>query len=147
MKNRMDTREREAGEVLNDLREIAGIKLAVLGSNNINAKLSADAIIEHRTEIVKMIGGMPTRLVTSCRPIGAEKAARLVAKRFTGKLAVVFHRAEITYGPKVADMMANMIIERECSCLLVLSTGKAVCDNLSTRFKQNGKPVYEIEIS
>lgn len=142
----MDTRERDANVVLADLREAVGIKLAVLGSHNIDAKLSADAIVEHRKAIIAMVGGSPVRLVTSCRPVGAEKAARLAAKRFTGQLAVVFHRAEMTYGIKVADMMANMIIERECSALLILSTGRAACELLSARFKQNKKPVYEIEI-
>jgi len=147
MKNQMDTRERDANEVIADLREAAGIKLAVLGSQTLAAKLCADAIVEHRKAIIKMIGGTPVRLVTSCRPVGAEKAARLVAKRFTGQLAVVFHRPEMTHGIKVADMMANMIIERECSALLVLSTGRAACELLSARFVQNKKPVYEIELS
>lgn len=147
MKNRMDTRERGADVIVAELRELQGIKLAVLGSNNIPAKAAADAIIDHRKAIIDMIGGSPVRLVTSCRPVGAEKAARLAAKRFTGKLAVVFHRAEMSFGIRNADIMANMIIERESNALLVLSTGKKASELLSARFKQNGKKVYEIEIS
>jgi len=143
----MDTRNRPAAEIIDDLRAMKGCKLAVLGSLNIDAAASAAAIHVHQKSIIAMIGWHPVRLITGCRPVGAEKAARLAAKRFTGKLAAVIHRAEITYGIRTADMMANMIIEQASDALLILTSGPAVCDLLRARFEQNGKKVFEIEIS
>ena len=143
--NPFDTRNRPAGDVVADLRTLDGLKLAVLGSNDVPAKAAAEAFVEHRRAIVDLIGGRPVRLVTSCRPVGAEKAARLAAKEFTGSPAVVFHRAEITYGVRPADMMANMIIAQEADALVVLTTGSDVCGLVKARFESNGKNVYEIE--
>lgn len=117
----------------------------MLGSQNISAEY-AEALVANQDDIIEMVGARPARLITSCRPVGAEKVARLAAKALTGKLAAVFHRAEVTYGPKVADMMANVLIAQEADALLILGTGNATCERVRARFEQNNKPVYEIEV-
>lgn len=141
--NRMDTRERRADEIFAELRGTKGFKLAVLGSHSLDASAVADALAEKRDVIVELVGDEPVRLLTGCAPAGVEKAARLAAKRFTGKLAVIIHRAELTYGQKPAEKMRDTLLAQESDALLVIGGGNK---HARERFEAHNKKVYEIEI-
>lgn len=121
--------------------------LAVLGSRNVDAGVLADAMRTQWPQFAAPIGFDPIRLMTGCAEAGVEKAARLAAKSITGKLAVVFHRAEVTYGKKPADEMMASLIAQEADALLILTTGKPICAFARSRFIAWNKKVYEIEIS
>lgn len=141
--NRMDTRERRADEIFAELRGTKGFKLAVLGSHSLDASAVADALLEQRDSIIELVGEKPVRLLTGCAPVGVEKAARLAAKKFTGKLAVIIHRAELTYGKKPAEQMRDILLAQESDALLLLGGGNK---HARDRFSGHGKKVYEIEI-
>lgn len=146
MPNQMDTRNRNAFEIVEELRKIEGLKLAVLGSHNLNVNDTHKAIVDHWSEITELVGEDPERLLTGCRPSGSEKAVRLAAKEVTGKLAVVFHRADVTYSPKMAQEMMVNLLAQEADALLVLSNGSPVCAEARSRFIARNKKVYEIEV-
>jgi len=148
MKNQMDTRNRSGFDVVADLRKLDRRRLlAVLGSHNVPADEVAQSLREQWPQVVGIVGFEPVRLVTGCAPVGAEKAARLVAKSVTGKLAVVFHRADLVYGSKHAEGMRDMMVVQESAALLLLVTaaGKSF-KNLRYLFPVNGKKVHEIEV-
>ena len=148
MKNQMDTRNRSGFDVVADLRKLDRKRLlAVLGSHSIPANEVAKSLREQWSQVVGMVGFEPVRLITGCAPAGAEKAARLIAKSVTGKLAVVFHRADLVYGPKHAESMRDMLVVQEASVLLLLVTkpGQGL-KNMRYLFPANGKKIHEIEV-
>lgn len=144
--NSMDSRNRSAFEIVADLRLVDGLKLAVLGSHNLDWKETRAMLVKHRSTIVELVGDQPVRLLTGCRDSGAEKAVRFAARDFTTQLAVVFHRAELTYTAKAAEGMMLALLSQEANALLVLSNGAPVCANARSRFVARNKPVFEIEI-
>lgn len=146
--NSMDTRNRSAFDVVKDLRgKFDGhYKVAVLGSHQIDAT-SLAAVLADAVE--REVGPHePFLVVTGCAPVGVEKAARLMAKDYTGRPAVVFHRADIVYGPKKAEEMRDVLLAQEASCLVVVTLGgkKKTCQNLRDRFTARGKKVHVIEV-
>ena len=98
------------------------------------------------SRIKSMFGFEPVRLLTGCANVGAEKAIRLAAKSLTGKLAVVFHRAEVTYGKRAAEEMRDILLAQEATALLLLTTGKKTCKHARDTFSSRGKKVYEVEV-
>lgn len=148
MKNRMDTRNRSAHDIVAYLRSIKGrpCLLAVLGSHAVDAGELADALRSQWSDITGQVGFEPARLLTGCADGGAEKAVRLAARDVTGELAVVFHRAEITYGRKAAEEMRDLLLAQEADALLLLTVGKRVCRHARERFGSRGKKVIEIEV-
>lgn len=154
MKNQMDSRNRSAALIVHDLRELPGSPLvppgrrllAVLGSHQFDAGKLAEAMRRRWSTFTTVVGFEPVRIVTGCAPSGAEKAARMVARDVTGRLAVVFHRAEITYGRGPAEQMRDVLLAQEADALLVLTTGRKVCAHARDRFRGHGKKVHEIEV-
>lgn len=146
--NTMDTRNRSAFDVVGDLRALKRrpCLLAVLGSHRVDAGELSDALCLSWSVIQVQVGFEPVRLVTGCADGGAEKAARMAAKSITGKLAVVFHRAEVTYGKKPAEEMRDLLLAQEADALLLLAVGKKVCKHASYLFAVRGKKVYEVEV-
>ena len=145
-KNVLDTRTMRGDEVVAELRKTKGLKLAVLGSHQLDAKAVASALIAQRDAIVDLVGKAPVRILTGCADVGAEKAARLAAKGITGNGAVVFHRPEITYGIKPAEQMRDVLLAQEGDALLLLTDGKKCCKHARDRFTARMKKIYEIEI-
>ncbi len=147
MKNRMDTRNRSAFDVVADLRKIGSARLlAVLGTHQVDAGATSDALALAWPMIVGLVGFEPVRLLTGCSPSGVEKAVRIFSKSVTGKLAVVFHRAEITYGSKRAEEMRDILLAQEAGALLLVTAGKKVCKHARDMFSSRMKRVYEIEV-
>lgn len=149
MTNSWDTRNRSAFDIVTDLRSMKKrpCLLAVLGSHNVDARELAGALIAQWREIVYTVGFDPVRLLTGCADVGVEKAVRLVSKNVTGKLPVVFHRAEITYGKKAAGGMRDVLLSQEADALLLLTAGKKTCKHARERFGSRGKKVFEVEIA
>ena len=148
MKNSMDTRNRSAFDIVNDLRSVKKpCLLAVLGTHDVDARALAGALCSPQWSlIVAPIGFTPARLLTGCADVGVEKAVRTAAKNITGKLAVVFHRAEITYGKKAAEEIRDLLLAQEADALLLLTVGRKVCKHARDKFGARGKKVYEIEV-
>lgn len=160
MKNQFDTRVRSAHDVVSDLRFMYGLSgpangigrephtlVAILGSNRFSARDAADALVVNWGTVIDQFGFEPMRVLTGCGEVGAEKAARLAAKRLTGRLAVVFHRAELTYGRRQAEEIRDTLLAQEADALLLLTTGSKVCRHARERFSSRGKKVIEVEIS
>lgn len=144
----MDTRNRHSSLIWDDLKKYKRqCILAVLGSHNVPAGQVAASLRERWPAVMAMIGFEPVRLLTGCAPVGVEKAARIVAKTVTGKLAIVFHRAELVYGVKAAEQMRDGLIVQEANALLLLSVrlGKGM-KNIRYLFPANGKKIHEIEV-
>jgi hypothetical protein len=118
----------------------------VLGSHSLDAVQTADALDQQWSAVIELLHFEPVRLVTGCADVGAEKATRLAAKRVTGKLAAVFHRAEATYGIKKAEEMRDVILAQQADALLLLTAGTKVCRHARERFSSLGKKVYELEV-
>jgi hypothetical protein len=145
--NQMDTRNRSAFDIVAELRAMKKpCLLAVLGTHNVDASVLRSAVAAQWSRISGMFGFRPARLMTGCAGVGTEKATRLVAKSVTGELAVVFHRAEVTYGKKVAEEMRDLLLAQEADALLLVTTGKKVCQHARERFGSRGKRVFEIEV-
>jgi hypothetical protein len=144
----MDTRNRSAFDIVADLRAMKRrpCLLAVLGSHAVDAGELAKALRVQWSDIARQVGFSPVRLLTGCADGGAEKAVRLAARGVTGELAVVFHRAEITYGRKAAEEMRDLLLAQEADALLLLAAGKRVCKHARERFGSRGKKVIEIEV-
>lgn len=149
MKNQMDSRNRDAREIQTALEALGGdqCRLTIAGSHNLDAGETANALRESWSDIVDMIGFEPKLIITGCRPVGAEKAARLAAKDLTGKLAVVFHRPELVHSIKDAEMFMNICLSKAGDALLLLSPGKKlVCKNLRQQFTQWQKKIHQVEV-
>lgn len=149
MPNQFDSRVRLGTEVMADLMAMGKdpCRLTVVGSHNLEAKDVADGLREAWDGIVEMVGFTPKRLVTGCAPVGVEKAVRLAAKDLTGKLAAVFHRPDMTYGRKQADMFMNISLAKAGDALLILAPGtKPACKNLRLCFVEWSKPIHQVEI-
>ncbi len=149
MKNTMDSRNRDAREVRDALLAMGdGMRrLVVVGSHNLVADETADALRDQWSAIVKLVGFRPERIVTGCSPVGAEKAARLVAKSVTGKLAAVFHRPELVNSAKDAAMFMNIMLARTGDAALILATSsRPTCANLRRQLGEFGKRLYQVEV-
>jgi hypothetical protein len=148
MKNQFDTRNRGADVIFTDLRMLradtsGACVLAVLGTHRVDAQELADVLRTQWPEIVAAVGFEPKRLMTGCAEGGTEKAVRLAAKSITGKLPVVIHRAEMTYGKKPAEEMRDTLMAREADALVVIGNA---CKHARERFVGWHKVVHEIEI-
>ena len=148
MKNRFDTRNRGADEIFYDLRMLRGenqgpVVLAIMGQVEVDASDLARALSSTWSVIVKTVGWQPQRLMTSDRPVGTEKAVRLAAKELTGNLAVVVHRAELTYGIRLADETCCNLLAREADALLYVGRGGKF---LRDRFAGIFKPIHEVSL-
>lgn len=149
MKNRMDSRNRDAKEIFADLDALGKkpCRLIVVGAHSLDPRATADALVDQWSSIVDLIGFEPKRIITGCRPVGAEKAARLTAKRVTGKLAAVFHRPELVYNAKAAEMFMNIWLARSGDTALILATGsKMTCANIRASLLEWGKKFYQVEV-
>jgi hypothetical protein len=142
-----DTRRCAAFEVVDALREQGkGRVLAVLGSHRVPAGELSRTLRARWGDVVDLVRFEPERIVTGCAPAGTEKAARLLAPRVTSGRAVVFHRAEVTYGRKGGEEMRDVLLAQEATSLLLVTTGAPVCRHARERFGARMKRVYEIEI-
>lgn len=147
--NQMDSRNRDAKLIHADLEALGKepCRLVIAGSHHLDARETADALRESWDGIVKMIGFKPKRIITGCRPVGAEKAARLAAKDLTGKLAAVFHRPELVHNAKTAEMFMGVSLSCAGDALLVLSIGKKqTCKNLRQQFIHWQKKIHQVEV-
>jgi len=145
----MDSRNRDAKEVLADLVGMGSkpCRLTIAGSNRLDASATAAVLREQWSAIVDLVGFEPRRIVTGCCPAGVEKAARIVAKSVTGKLAAVFHRPELILSVKTAEMLMNIMLSKGGDALLVLARGsKPACANLRQQFIGWQKKVYQVEV-
>jgi len=147
--NQMDSRNRDAKEILADLEAMGRepCRLVVSGSRALDPEQMADALTEQWSSIVELVGFRPARVVTGCLPVGAEKAARLAAKRVTGKLAVVFHRPDMVHSATAAEMLMNILLSKSGDAALILATNsKPACTNLRRQFAGWDKRVYQVEV-
>jgi hypothetical protein len=146
----MDSRNRSAVEILHDLRVSYSSEpclLAVVGAHELDAHLLADVFRTRWPQLVAEFKFGPKRVMTGCADVGAEKAARLAAKSVTGKLAIVFHRAEASYGRKGAEKMRDDLLAQEADGLLLVTTRKnRKFTFLRERFAARAKPIVEVEI-
>jgi hypothetical protein len=143
----MDSRNTSAFDIVAELRKVKGFKLAVLGSHQLDAKKVAHDLFDLRREVITgFVGHEPVILLTGCADVGVEKAARLVAKKLTGRLAVVFHRASFTFGAKKAEEMRDGLLAQEADALLIIGKGK-VCQAAARLFGTFNKKVFEIELT
>ena len=142
----MDTRVRNAVHVMMDLTKLEGPKLTVVGAHTIDPKATADMLVEQWKDVVEMVGFEPVILVTGDADVGAEKAARLAAKRVTGRLAAVFHRT-LAASMKQSEAYRDYHLVDYGAALLVLSDGtKRCCKHLRDQFDGRRKPVHVIEV-
>lgn len=132
-------------DVIGDLRAHHGMRVAILGSHQIPAGRIAKALDQQWSTIVELLGFEPSMIVTGDADVGAEKAARLVAKKVTGKLATVFHRATTVYPLLQAEAVRDAILAQHTEALLVL--GKKCCKQARKHFHRYKRSVYEIEIN
>jgi len=147
--NKMDSRNRDAKLIFADLEALGAdpCRLVVVGSHRLDPADTADAIVEQWDAIVGLVGFRPRRIITGCAPVGAEKAARLAAKRLTGKLAVVFHRPELVHSVKNAEMFMNISLAKAGDAGLVLATGsKLTHQNLRGSLWEWDKKTYQVEV-
>lgn len=147
--NQMDSRNRDAKAISADLEALGRdpCRLVIVGSRVLDPGQMAGALVEQWSSIVGLVGFRPKRIVTGCLPAGAEKAARLAAKRLTGKLAAVFHRPELVYNTKTAEMFMNVWLAKAGDAALILATGsKPTCANLRGSFAEWGKLSYQVEV-
>ncbi len=147
--NSMDSRNRDAKLISADLGAMGRgpCRLVITGSRTLDARQTADALVEQWSTIVGLIGFKPTRLITGCLPVGAEKAARLAAKRLTGKPPAVFHRPELVASVRNAEMFMNVWLARTGDAALILATSqKPTCANLRGSFAEWGKHTYQVEV-
>lgn len=149
MANQFDSRVRAGTEVMADLMAMGAqaCRLTIVGSHNLEAKEVADGLREAWSGIIEMVGFSPKRVVTGCAPGGVEKAVRLAAKDLTGKLSAVFHRPDMTYGAKTAEMFMNVSLAKAGDALLILAPGtKPACKNIRRCFVEWRKPIHQVEI-
>lgn len=149
MKNRMDTRNRDAKEVVADLAAMGSrrCRLVVVGSHNLDASKTAEALREQWSSIVEVVGFSPDRIITGCSPVGAEKAARLVARSVTGELAAVFHRPELVHSIRNAEMFMNVLLAKVGDAALILApSSKPTCANLRRSLGEWDKRTYQVEV-
>lgn len=145
----MDSRNRDAKEILADLAVLGAepCRLVVVGSHKLDPSDTASALREQWSSIVELIGFEPRRLITGCAPGGAEKAARLLAKQVTGKLAAVFHRPTMVNSAKTAEMFMNILLSRAGDAALILATSaKPTCMNLRGSLAEWDKRSYQVEV-
>jgi predicted secreted Zn-dependent protease len=149
MKNTMDSRNRDAKAIIADLAALGegSCRLVVVGSHKLDPSQTASALREQWSSIVELVGFEPKRIITGCAPGGAEKAARLVAKSVTGKLAAVFHRPELVHSAKTAEMFMNILLAKTGDVALILATGtKPTCSNLRHSLGEWRKRSYQVEV-
>lgn len=149
--NPMDSRNRDASEIIAAMealgREMAPCRLVIVGSHNLDPRETADALHEQWSAIVGLVGFRVQQVITGCAPAGAEKAARLVAKRVTGRLAVVFHRPDLVHSARDAEMFMNVSLAKTGDAAVVLATSsKPTCANLRRSFAEWGKRVHQVEV-
>lgn len=150
MKNRMDSRNRDAREIVADMDAVGPgpCRLTVAGSRKLDTSAVADALREQWPAIINLIGFQPAWIVTGCAPEGAEKAARLAARDVTGERAVVFHRSTMIHGPATAEIFLNILLSRVGDALLILAPNKKpACAKLRCAFAEHpGKKIYQVEV-
>lgn len=147
MPNKMDSRERDAREIMADLAALGKdpCRLTIVGSHKLDSKQVGVALRAAWGDIVEVIGFTPKRVVTGCAPVGVEKAVRLAAKDLTGKRSVVFHRPLM--GAKNAEMFLNIWLAKAGDALLILAPGtKPASKNLRACFVEWRKPIHQVEI-
>lgn len=152
--NQMDSRNRDAKLIFADLEALGKepCRLVVAGSHRLDPGETADALVEQWSAIVELVGFEPKRIITGCAPVGAEKAARLAAKRLTGKPAVVFHRPTFTPAgfiqtTKTAEMFMNISLAKAGDAGLVLAVGsKLTCKNLRGSLGEWDRRTYQVEV-
>jgi hypothetical protein len=150
----MDSRNRDAKLILTDLEALGHepCRLVVVGSHKLDPDRLADSLVEQWSSIVDLVGFRPKRVITGCAPVGAEKAARLAAKRLTSKLAVVFHRPMFTPSgflqtAKTAEMFLNVWLAKAGDAALILATGsKPTCANLRGSLAEWDRRSYQVEV-
>ncbi len=146
MKNRFDSRNRDAREIVADLTKEKR-RLAIVGSKNLEqAGRLVAGLRAQWSEIVELVGFEPERIVTGDAIGGAEKAARLLARSVTGKLAAVFHRADLLHRSQ-SEMFLNILLARTSDAALILATsGKPTCMPLRHSLTEWGKKYYQVEV-
>lgn len=152
--NQMDSRNRDAKLIFADLEALGSgpCRLVVVGSHKLDPASLADSLVDQWSAIVDLVGFEPRRVITGCAPVGAEKAARLAAKRVTGKLAVVFHRpmftqAGLIQSTKTAEMFMNIWLAKAGDAGLVLApNAKPTCANLRKSLAEWGRRCYQVEV-
>lgn len=147
--NTFDTRNRDAKAVVADLVAMGKerCRLVIVGSHKLDPIKTADALRDQWSTIVELVGFRPGRIVTGCAPGGAEKAARLVAKSVTGKLAAVFHRPELVHSIRDAEMFSNVLLARTGDVALILATSsKPTCTNLRRSLMEWNKGFHQVEV-
>jgi len=147
--NQMDSRNRDAKLIFADLEAMGRepCRLVVAGSAWLDPGATADALVEQWPAIVELVGFEPRRIITGCAQGGAEKAARLAARRVTGKLAAVFHRPELVYNKKTAEMFMNIWLAKAGDAALILATGsKPTCANLRGSLAEWDRRSYQVEV-
>lgn len=147
--NQMDSRNRDAAAIVKDLAALGRepCRLVVVGSHKLDPGATADAIVDQWSAIVDLVGFHPKQVVTGCAPGGAEKAARLLAKRVTGKLSAVFHRPELVHSAKNAEMFMNILLAKVGDAALILATStKPTCVNLRRSFGEWGRLSHQVEV-
>lgn len=151
VKNTFDSRNRNAGEIVGDLRALKKKRgepclVAVLGSHAVNVKETTAYLRKAWPSFCSVSGISPARVMTGCADVGAEKAVRVAAKQLTGKLSVVIHRADYM-GVSVAEVMRDTILANEADALLILTNGGRVCRRARELFVERKKPVYELNVT
>lgn len=152
--NQMDSRNRDAKLIFADLDALGRdpCRLIVVGSHKLDHGQLADSLVDQWSSIVELVGFRPKRIITGCAPVGAEKAARLAAKRLTGKLAVVFHRPMFTQAgfiqsAKTAEMFMNIWLAKAGDAALILATSsKPTCANLRGSLAEWDRRSYQVEV-
>lgn len=145
----MDSRNREAPAIVADLAAMGSerCRLVVVGSHKLSPGETADALREQWAAIVELVGFEPRRIITGDAPGGAEKAARLVARSVTGKLAAVFHRPELVNSARNAEMFMNILLAKTGDAALILAVGtKPTCANLRRSLGEWEKRTYQVEV-
>lgn len=128
------------------VRKIPGFKIIIAGSRHLDPKVVKRIIREHWKDVCKQMGAKPDYIISGGAD-GTDKAGELVAKRLTGRKAIVFEANWKLLG-KSAGPSRNLDMVSVAHGLLIIWDGKSRGSNhILGCMEIRKRPIYEIEIS
>jgi hypothetical protein len=135
----------EALERAARVRKIPGFKLIIAGSRHLDTMVAKKLICEHWGKVCKQMGAKPDYIISGGAK-GVDRAGELVAKKLTGRSAIVFPANWDLLG-KSAGPSRNLDMVSVANALFIIWDGKSRGSrHILGCMEIRNRPIFEIEI-
>jgi hypothetical protein len=127
------------------VRKLKGFKLIIAGSRHLDTKAVKKVIREHWGKVCKQMGAKPDYIISGGAK-GVDRAGELVAKKLTGREAIVFPANWDLLG-KSAGPSRNLDMVSVANGLLIIWDGKSRGSrHILGCMEIRKRPIFEIEV-